>query len=281
MTSDSTIRLKFWGTRGSIPCPGPDTVKYGGNTTCFEIYCGKRRIIIDAGTGIRLLGKKIMLEEENFLDADLFFTHTHMDHIQGLPFFAPLYNPESDVRLHAGHLEGQKYDLLGIIGTMLMKDPVFPVPSALIEKACSFNDYQCGKVFDLGDGIVIKTRKLNHPNGACGYRIEYGGKVLSICTDTEHYEGKLDEEVLALADNADAIVYDAAYTSEEYPKFNGWGHSTWEEAIKIADAANVKNTLLFHHDPSHSDKKMDEIAEKAYSINPSVRPAIEGEELIF
>ena len=168
MSKDTSIRLKFWGTRGSIPCPGPETVKYGGNTTCFEIYCGDRRIIIDAGTGIRLLGKKIMLEEGNLLNADLFFTHTHMDHIQGLPFFAPLYNPQSDVRLHAGHLGDQKYDLLGIVGTMLMKDPVFPVPSALIEKACSFNDYPCGKVFELGDGIVIKTGKLNHPNGACG-----------------------------------------------------------------------------------------------------------------
>ena len=214
MTSESTIRLKFWGTRGSIPCPGPDTVRYGGNTTCFEVTCGERRIIIDAGTGIRLLGKKIMLEEGNFLNADLFFTHTHMDHIQGLPFFAPLYNPESDVRLHAGHLGDQKYDLLGIVGTMLMKDPVFPVPSALIEKACSFNDYPCGKIFDLGDGIIIKTGKLNHPNGACGYRIEYGGKSLAICTDTEHYEGKLDDEVLALADQADAMIYDSAYTDE-------------------------------------------------------------------
>ena len=152
MTSESTIRLKFWGTRGSIPCPGPDTVRYGGNTTCFEVTCGDRRIIIDAGTGVRLLGKKIMIEEGNLLNADLFFTHTHMDHIQGLPFFAPLYNPDSDVRLHAGHLGGQKYDLLGIIGTMLMKDPVFPVPSALIEKACSFNDYPCGKVFTTGTG---------------------------------------------------------------------------------------------------------------------------------
>ena len=192
-----------------------------------------------------------MLEEENFLNADIFFTHTHMDHIQGLPFFAPLYNPQSDVRLHAGHLGDQKYDLLGIVGTMLMKDPVFPVPSALIEKACSFNDYPCGKVFELGDGIVIKTGKLNHPNGACGYRIEYGGKSLAICTDTEHYEGKLDEEVLALADQADVMVYDSAYTDEDYPKFKGWGHSTWQEALKVANAANVKNTFLFHHDPSH------------------------------
>ena len=258
MSNNKTFRLKFWGTRGSIPCPGPETVKYGGNTTCFEIHCGDRRIIIDAGTGIRLLGKQIMLEEQNYLNADLFFTHTHMDHIQGLPFFAPLYNPESDVRLHAGHLGGQKYDLLGIIGTMFMKDPVFPVPSALIEKACSFNDYPCGKVFDLGDGIIIKTGKLNHPNGACGYRVEYDGKSLAICTDTEHYEGKLDEED---------------------PKFKGWGHSTWQEALKIAEKANVKNTFLFHHDPSHNDERMDQIASEVASINSTARPAIEGEEI--
>jgi phosphoribosyl 1,2-cyclic phosphodiesterase len=162
---------------------------------------------------------------------------------------------------------------------MLMKDPVFPVPSALIEKACSFNDYPCGKVFELGDGIVIKTGKLNHPNGACGYRIEYGGKSLAICTDTEHYEGKLDDEVLALADQADVMVYDSAYTDEEYPKFKGWGHSTWQEALKVANAANVKNTFLFHHDPSHNDDRMDQIAKEAASLNPSARPAVEGEEI--
>ena len=150
MNHPTFYSIKFWGTRGSIPCPGPDTIKYGGNTTCFEITCGDKRVIIDAGTGIRLLGKKIMIEEKNLLDADLFFTHTHMDHIQGLPFFAPLYNPNSNVRLHAGHLAGDKYDLHGIIGTMLMKDLVFPVPSALIEKACSFNDYDCGHEFSRG-----------------------------------------------------------------------------------------------------------------------------------
>jgi phosphoribosyl 1,2-cyclic phosphodiesterase len=133
----------------------------------------------------------------------------------------------------------------------------------------------------LGDGIVIRTGKLNHPNGACGYRIEYGGKVLSICTDTEHYEGKLDENILALADQADAMIYDSAYTEEEYEKFKGWGHSTWQEALKIADAANVKNTFLFHHDPSHNDDKMDEIAREAAAINSSARPAIEGEEIIL
>ena len=273
------MSIKFWGTRGSIPCPGPDTVKYGGNTTCFEILCGSKRIIIDAGTGIRSLGKQIMLEEKNLLDADLFFTHTHMDHIQGLPFFAPLYNANSDVRLHAGHLAGDKYDLDGIIGTMLMKDPVFPVPSSLIEKACSFNDYKCGQEFDLDGGILIKTGQLNHPNGACGYRIEFEGKIIAVCTDTEHFEDRIDENVVALAQNADLMVYDAAYTEESYPNFKGWGHSTWQEAIKVADAANVKQTFLFHHEPSHSDEIMDKIAQEVALIKDGVRPAIEGETI--
>ena len=273
------MSIKFWGTRGSIPCPGPDTVKYGGNTTCFEILCGSKRIIIDAGTGIRSLGKQIMLEEKNLLDADLFFTHTHMDHIQGLPFFAPLYNANSDVRLHAGHLAGDKYDLHGIIGTMLMKDPVFPVPSSLIEKACSFNDYKCGQEFDLDGGILIKTGQLNHPNGACGYRIEFEGKIIAVCTDTEHFEDRIDGNVLALAQNADIMVYDAAYTEESYPNFKGWGHSTWQEAIKVADAANVKQTFLFHHEPSHSDEIMDKIAQEVALIKDGVRPAVEGETI--
>ena len=279
MSNTSSMRLKFWGTRGSIPCPGPDTIKYGGNTTCFEITCGHKRIIIDAGTGIRLLGKKIMIEEGNLLNADLFFTHTHMDHIQGLPFFAPLYNGNSDVRLHAGHLDGDNYDLHGIIGTMLMKDPVFPVPSALIEKACSFNDYPCGKVFELGDGIVIRTGQLNHPNGACGYRIEFAGKVIAICTDTEHFEGEIDQNVVELSRDADIMVYDSAYTDEEYPNFKGWGHSTWQEAVKVAREANVKQTILFHHDPSHNDQKMDQIASDVAKKLESARPAIEGEEI--
>lgn len=277
MANHSNFSFKLWGTRGSIPCPGPTTVKYGGNTTCFEINCGKSRIIVDAGTGIRLLGKKIMIEEGNLLNADLFFTHTHMDHIQGLPFFAPLYNPNSDVRLHAGHLDGITYDLQGIIGTMLMKDPVFPVPSSLIEKACSFNDFDCGKTFELDGGITIKTAPLNHPNGACGYRIEYEGKIIAICTDTEHFEGRLDDNVLFLAKDADLLIYDSAYTEEEYPNFKGWGHSTWQEAIKIAKAASVRQTLLFHHDPSHDDNKMDEIAKLAKAELATVRPAIEGE----
>ncbi len=280
MSDQSTFKLKFWGVRGSIPCPGPDTVKYGGNTTCFEVTCGKKRIIIDAGTGIRALGREIMNNEGNILDADLFFTHTHMDHIQGLPFFIPLYNPNNNVRLHAGHLE-LPHSMRSIIGTMLMKDPVFPVPSSLIEKACSFNDFTCGKTFDLGDGILVKTGKLNHPNGACGYRIEYQGKAISICTDTEHYEGEIDQNVISLARDADIMVYDAAYTEEEYSKFKGWGHSTWQEGVKVAKEARVKRTIIFHHDPTHDDAFMDAVGEAAAAVHPSAEVAVEGTEIIL
>ena len=137
-----------------------------------------------------------------------------------------------------------------------------------------------GLLFDLGD-VIVRTGKLNHPNGACGYRIEFGDKAIAICTDTEHFEDRLDENVLELADQADIMVYDAAYTDEEYPNFKGWGHSTWQEAIKIADAANVKQTFLFHHDPSHNDERMDEIAKLASEVRSGVRPAIEGEEVFL
>ncbi|MDC0613979.1 MBL fold metallo-hydrolase, partial [Akkermansiaceae bacterium] len=241
MPDKTTFRLKFWGTRGSIPCPGPDTIKYGGNTTCFEVTCGSRRIIIDAGTGIRALGQKIMLEEGNLLDADIFLTHTHIDHIQGLPFFAPLYNPKNNIRLHAGHLK-PPCDLQSLIDTILMKAPIFPVPSSLIKQACTFDDYKCGQIFELEEGVVVRTGKLNHPNGACGYRIEFAGKAIAICTDTEHFEDDIDQNVVSLSQDADVMVYDSAYTQENYPKFKGWGHSTWQEAVKVAETANVKQT---------------------------------------
>ena len=134
-----------------------------------------------------------------------------------------------------------------------------------------------GMNFLLEGGIKIKTGQLNHPNGACGYRIEYAGKVIAICTDTEHFEDRIDQNVVNLAKNADIMVYDSAYTDEEYPNFKGWGHSTWQEALKVAEVANVKQTFLFHHDPSHNDEKMDQIAKEVSTLRDGVRPAIEGE----
>ena len=231
-----------------------------------------RRIIIDAGTGIRELGISL-IKQGGQVEADLLFTHTHLDHVNGFPFFGPFYNPNNKFRLHAGHLEGN--DIENVLKNMIITEPMFPVPASVILGSCEFNDYNPNDSLDLGDGIMVQTAPLNHPNGACGYRVEYMGHVIAIVTDTEHYE-ELDENVLKLAKDADVMVYDSAYTDEEYSKFKGWGHSTWQEALKVAEAANVKKTVLFHHDPSHDDNRMDEIAEVAAAARFGTEPAREG-----
>ena len=235
VTQTEDFYLKFWGVRGSIACPGPRTARYGGNTSCIEVRCGDRLLIIDGGTGMYPLGRE--LAPKGTLDADLFFTHTHLDHINGFPFFGPAYNPENSLRLHAGHLKNNNFDLHSILSDM-MTAPTFPVPIHLMEDCCTFDDFDCGDTLTPHEGIVIKTGPLNHPNEATGYRIEFGGKVLCIITDTEHEPGKRDPNVLELVQDADIMVYDATYTDDEYPQFAGWGHSTWQEAIRIAKEAN-------------------------------------------
>ncbi len=274
MSQDDTFRIKFWGVRGSVPCPGPTTVRYGGNTTCMEINCGDRRIIIDAGTGIRELGINL-IKKGGKVEADLLFTHTHLDHVNGFPFFGPFYNPNNHFKLYAGHLKATN-NIENVLKNMIITEPMFPVPASVILGSCEFVDFSPNDTLDLGDGITVVTAPLNHPNGACGYRVEYKGHAIAIVTDTEHYEGKVDENVLKLAKDADIMVYDSAYTDEEYPKFKGWGHSTWQEALKVAEAANVTKTVLFHHDPSHDDNYMDEIAEISGAARFGTEPAREG-----
>lgn len=274
MTTPTDFSLRFWGVRGSIACPGARTLRYGGNTSCIEIKCGDHLFIIDGGTGIYPLGRE--LASRGGLDADLFFTHTHHDHISGFPFFGPAYDPRNSLRLHAGHLKPHNLSLHETLAAMMVA-PTFPVPIDLMEECCEFHDFQAGDELNPREGVVVKTGPLNHPNEATGYRIEYGGRVLCIITDTEHVPGKMDENVLALVQDADVMVYDSTYTDEEYPSFEGWGHSTWQEAVRIAQAANVKQVLFFHHDPSHNDDFMDEVARQAQDLMPNASPAVEGE----
>ena len=274
MSEEESFRIKFWGVRGSVPCPGPKTVRYGGNTTCMEINCGSRTLIIDAGSGIRELGLSL-LQRGGPVQADVFFTHLHLDHVTGFPFFAPFYNPSNSFTLYAGHLQQPK-TLEGILKNMIITDPMFPVPASVILGCCQFKDFDSGADLHPHDDVVVKTAPLNHPNGACGYRVEYNGHAIAVITDTEHPEEGMDENVLRLVQDADVMVYDAAYTDEEYPKFKGWGHSTWQTAVKIAEAANVTKTVLFHHDPSHDDARMDEIAEDAAAARFGTEPAREG-----
>jgi phosphoribosyl 1,2-cyclic phosphodiesterase len=265
--------VRFWGVRGSIACPGPATVRYGGNTSCLEIQCGEKTLVFDAGTGLRNLGNDLM-GRGGSVDLDLYLTHTHFDHVCGLPFFVPLFIPGNQVRMSAGNL-APDYGLRQVLVDMMMA-PLFPVPPEIFQADVSYIDFPAGDTLSPGGGVEIKTAALNHPNNATGYRIEFGGKVISYITDTEHREDGLDETVLGLIDNADIFIYDCTYTDEEYPKFKGFGHSTWQEGVRLANQAKVKTLAIFHHDPNHNDDFMDKVAKDAKTERAGTVVAYEG-----
>lgn len=272
MVQTADFFVKFWGVRGSIACPGPRTVRYGGNTSCVEIRCGGRLLIFDAGTGLRDLGN--CLVGNGPVEAELYLTHTHFDHICGLPFFAPLYSAGNKVRLSAGHLLPET-DLRRVLMEMMMA-PLFPIPPTAFKADVSFVDFAAGGVLSPGDGITVRTALLNHPNRATGYRIEYGGRSICYVTDTEHEEGKRDRRIVRLIHGADLVIYDSTYSDEEYPKYRGYGHSTWQEGVRLADAAAAKTLVIFHHDPNHDDDRMDGIAAAAEIARPGTVVAREG-----
>ena len=264
--------VRFWGVRGSIACPGPHYQKYGGNTACLEVRCGEQLLIFDAGTGLMRLGDDLAAADQ--LNCNLFLTHTHFDHINGLPFFAPMFNPRNRMRLWAGHLlpEMSLHDAL----VQFMAAPLFPVPPQVFAASVSFHDFQAGETIELTPDIRLLTTALNHPNRATGYRVEYAGKSICYVTDTEHVPGEPDGNVLALIDRADLVIYDCTYTDDEFPNHISWGHSTWQEGIRLCDMAEVKRLVIFHHDPGHDDAFMDGIAAQAERARPGTVVAREG-----
>lgn len=272
MSEATNFTVCFWGVRGSIACPGEDTVRYGGNTSCLEVRCGGHLFIFDAGTGIRRLGHKLAGEAP--LDFDLFFSHTHYDHISGMPFFGPLYDRRNIVRMWAGHL-GPDRSLKSVVQD-LMTAPLFPVPFEAFAADCSFQQFAPRDTLNPRPGVVLRTAPLNHPNGACGYRVDYGGRSLCYVTDTEHRLGARDANIVDLVRNADVLIYDSTYTDEEYKRYAGWGHSTWQECCRIADAAGVRQAVLFHHEPGHDDAFMDGVAREAGALRPGTVVAREG-----
>ncbi|MBM3489700.1 MAG: MBL fold metallo-hydrolase [Alphaproteobacteria bacterium] len=265
--------VRFWGVRGSIATADAATLRYGGNTSSLEVRCGARRVLLDAGTGIRYAGLA-MLAEGKPIDADLLLTHTHLDHIVGLPFFAPFFVPGHRFRLHAGHLLPD-YTIRQAI-TELMRAPFFPVPPEAFRADIAFCDFRAGETLDISPEIVIRTVALNHPNGATGYRIEFAGKSICYLTDTEHVIGRPDESILRLIAGTDIMIYDATYTDAEFPNHLHWGHSTWQEGARLANAAGVGTYVVFHHDPGHDDAMLDDIAAELRQTRPGSLLAREG-----
>ena len=265
--------IRFWGVRGSIPCPGPNTLRYGGNTACIEVRCGPHLLIFDAGSGIRDLGA--FLENDDAgdpVDADLFFTHTHYDHLIGLPFFRPAYDSRSRIAVHAGHL-GPESTIRQALGSM-MTHPLFPIGIEALRGLGDHVDFETGETLEPKPGVSVRTVALNHPGRACGYRVDYRGRSFCYMSDMEHGTPRYDGPVLDLVRGADVMVYDATFTDDEFVA--GWGHSTWREACRLADAAGVGRAVLFHHDPRHDDDFMDGIARQADDARAGTLVARDG-----
>jgi phosphoribosyl 1,2-cyclic phosphodiesterase len=274
MAAEAEFWIRFWGVRGTVPCPGPETLRFGGNTACVEVRCGNERLIFDAGTGIRPLGRE-WERNGRALRAHIFLTHTHLDHVAGLPFFRPAYVAENCFQLWAGHLARSGHRLQNVLG-MLMQPPLFPVPLDILHACIGFHDFEAGDTLRPCEGVVIRTARLSHPGGATGYRVEYGGRAFCYITDTEHEEGELDRRVLGLIEGADLVVYDSTYTDEEYPDYRGWGHSTWQQGVRLCEAANAGRLVAFHHDPDHDDEALDRIAAELDRVRPGSVVAREG-----
>jgi len=276
-------RLKLWGVRGSLPVPGPGTVRYGGNTSCVEVRADGEIIVLDAGTGIRGLG--LALEKElgpETIKLTLLITHTHWDHIQGLPFFSPAYNPKNLIRI-LGY-EGARAGL-GTILAGQMETPFFPVrlrelPSHLAIEELKEMEFHIGKV-------KVQAKFANHPGICAGYRLFTSAGSIAYMPDTEPYEalklqlarkdgidvdearnfaGAERDKMVEFLRDCDVAILDAQYTDEEYERHVGWGHSSLSSVVQLALDANVKRALLFHHDPSHDDDMIDQMIEHARSL---------------
>lgn len=246
-------QLKFWGVRGSVPTPGPGTVRYGGNTSCVEVRRGDDIIILDAGTGLRALGSALVAEFKNRpLNLTLLVSHTHWDHIQGLPFFAPIYNPRCRLRILGA--PGTRHSLVGAL-TGQMESTYFPVPFAKVPGNIEIEEV---KDFNFSIGAVqVRAQRSHHPGLCFGYRLFAPDGLIVFFPDSEPRAGGNDREMIDFIRDADVLILDAQYDAAEYKTHTGWGHGCLDDAVTLALKAGVRRLCLFHHDPDHDDKKID------------------------
>ena len=274
------MRIKFWGVRGSTPTPQAENLRYGGNTSCVEVRLGDQIYIFDCGTGFRVLGHELEREfGDRPFSAHVFVSHFHWDHIQGMPFFQPLYNsPKSQFIFHSSR---QTRSLEQVFAEQ-MASPYFPVGLDHMKGAKrDFQNIENG-CLPMGDGIQIKTAWLNHPQGCMGFRVETKEGVLVYATDNEPGDANFDKAVRKLAEGADVLIYDAQYLPEEYEaRRRGWGHSHWREAVNVVMESGAKELILYHHDPDHTDAIVDKVVADARNYYPKVRAAAEGMEIVL
>ncbi|MHB8126851.1 MAG: MBL fold metallo-hydrolase [Desulfitobacteriaceae bacterium] len=281
MNTDKNMKITFWGARGSRPVPGKDTLVFGGNTPCVSLEIDDKLLIFDSGTGICNLGNKL-IKDKKPVKAHIFISHTHWDHIQGFPFFTPAFMKGNEFIVY-----GQNKTNLNFANLMKnqMVFPHFPVQFEQMAAKIVFVEVDSGDEIAIED-IIVRTLRGNHPGGCLYYRVDYKGKSFCYVSDIEHYSC-VDNFVKSFIEKSDIVIYDTNFTDSEYEGTNGyntkigWGHSTWQEGIKLVKAAGADTLVLFHHANHRNDEEMLEIEIQAKQKYPKCIAAREGNIIII
>ena len=264
--------VTFWGSRGTRMVSDKNHIVYGKDTICVEVQCGSRTLVFDAGSGIISLGESLI--KRNIDSIDLFLSHSHYDHVEGIPFFQPFYNTDFSSTFWSGRLNGITHSRDIVDG--LMKEPYFPIKQEKFLSKIRYKDISDFETLQLGDEIEIETKPLNHPGKATGYRVNFKGRSFAFITDTTHVPNKPDEALIEFIRDVDLFAYDCSYTDKEFPKFATYGHSTWEEAIRLKNSSRAKAMAGLHHMPFRTDKALDKIAEMLKTNGKGCRIARDG-----
>jgi len=273
------MKVRFWGVRGGIPVPGPDTVRVGGNTPCVEVRTSDGDLIIlDAGSGIRPLGLALQREFPKRLICSLLISHTHWDHIQGFPFFAPARRRHNRIVIFG---EKRVDERLEQILAGQMRAVYLPFALEDLHADLLIKEMRDGETLVIGDHTLVDVRSLDHPGGVFGFRITNRGNVVAYATDVGHGPNGLDQRVIDLAHSADLLIHDSQFSVEQKAHHWEWGHSSWEDGVRVAIAAGVKRLALFHHDVLATDDELEELEHRAQTVFPGAFVAREGLELVI
>lgn len=272
----SSVKVTFWGTRGSYPIACRKTINVGGRTSCVSLEFEQQLIILDAGTGLITLGEDSRIQHYN--EATILLSHVHHDHIMGIPFFKPIWLKDWKINFYSNVI--QEHGGLEYVLKTCFSPPYFPVPWEDFSCQRRYQDFQTGETLTIGPGFSAATIALDHPGGACGYRVLLQNYIVVYLTDTKH-DDHLTQEFISFSQGADLLIYDSTFTDDEFSLYPDWGHSTWRQATVLANAAKVKCLALFHHNPDHSDEEMQDILTQAQEEFANTILAQDGLELLI